>query len=182
MRRQHTLYFTVQQEDVMARVGIGGERRRSATDIGNREHCKVSFGEVEPLRFGVGDVDRELAKESQDASRLRRAGGVVVAGDEDDLRIGERRTQPAELQKGVDDRRIRRPHVVKDVAADENELGTKCDRLVDRRLKRARDVCLPLVDPTRSQTLVLPESEVEVGEVDETHARGLRFEVEGLRV
>ena len=44
------------------------------------------------------------------------------------------------------------------------------------RAKRRRDVRLPLIDPGGSQPLVLPEAEMEVGEVDEAQGGNLAFE------
>ena len=35
--------------------------------------------------------------------------------------------------------------------------------------KGVRNVCLALVDPSRSETLILPVPEMEIGEMDEAH-------------
>ena len=48
----------------------------------------------------------------------------------------------------------------------------KLDGAIDCRPKRPRDICFPLVDAAGSETLVLPKSEVQVREMDETHAAG----------
>jgi hypothetical protein len=72
----------------------------------------------------------------------------------------------------VQDRRVRRPHLVEHVAGDEHHLGRELDDLVDRPRERLRHVCLALVDPTRSQPLILAVSEVQIGEVDEAQKLG----------
>jgi hypothetical protein len=53
------------------------------------------------------------------------------------------------------------------VAGDEHELGRELDDLVHRARERLRDVRLALIDPARRQSLVLPVSEMEIGEMDE---------------
>jgi hypothetical protein len=59
---------------------------------------------------------------------------------------------------------------MKDVAGDENEIRMKRDDLVDGALKGARYVRLTLIDPSRSEALILSEAEVDVREMDDTHA------------
>jgi hypothetical protein len=51
---------------------------------------------------------------------------------------------------------------VEDVAGDDDDIGGKLDRLVDRVPERSRDIRLALVDPSRGQTLILAIAEVEV--------------------
>jgi hypothetical protein len=58
------------------------------------------------------------------------------------------------------------------VAGDEHDLGRELDGLVDRPREGLRDVRLALVDPTRSQPLILAVSEVQIGEVDEAQKLG----------
>ena len=127
------------------------------------------LGKREPPRLAVDDVHAELREQPEDAARLRRARRVVVAGDDDDRRVGQRATQPRELHERVQDRRVGRPHGVKHVARDDDQLGRELDDAVDRRAKRRGDVRLPLVDPAGSEPLVLPVAEVEIGEVDQAH-------------
>jgi hypothetical protein len=107
-------------------------------------------------------MNAELAEQSENAAGLGGTRSVVIARHHHDLRARECRAQSAELQKGVNDGGVRWSNVVKDVAADQHELGTELYRAVDCRLKRARDVRLPLVDTARSQPLILSKSEVQV--------------------
>jgi len=59
------------------------------------------------------------------------------------------------------------------VSRDEHDLGRELDDLVDRARERLRDVRFALIDPARSQPLILAVAEVEVGEVDEAQTRGV---------
>jgi hypothetical protein len=61
---------------------------------------------------------------------------------------------------------------VEHVASDEHDLGRELDRLVDRPREGLGDVRLALIDPTRSQPLILAVSEVQIGEVDEAQKLG----------
>jgi hypothetical protein len=67
---------------------------------------------------------------------------------------------------------------VKHVARDEHEVRRKLDRLVDRARERLRDISLSLIDAARSQPLILAETQVQIGEVNE--AQGVSGEG-GLR-
>jgi hypothetical protein len=67
----------------------------------------------------------------------------------------------------VEDGGVGGAHLVKDVAADEHHVRRQLDDLVQRARERLRHVRLALVDAARSQPLVLAESQVQVGEVDE---------------
>ena len=58
---------------------------------------------------------------------------------------------------------------VKHVAGDEHELGTQLDHLVDHPTQRGRDIRLTLVDARGSLPLILPEAEVYVRDVNESH-------------
>jgi hypothetical protein len=58
------------------------------------------------------------------------------------------------------------------VAGDEHDLGRELDDLVDRTRERQRNVRFALIDPTRSQPLILAVSQVQIGEVDEAQKLG----------
>jgi hypothetical protein len=73
--------------------------------------------------------------------------------------------------EGVDDGRIAWPNRMKDVAGEHHNLGPDLDDPIDRTFEGPGDVRLPLVDPTGSEPLILPEAEVEVGEMKEAQAR-----------
>jgi hypothetical protein len=101
----------------------------------------------------------------------------VVPRDHDDLGARQRGAQPRELQICVEDGGVRRPHLVEHVAADEHDVRRELDHLVQRARERLRDVGLALVDPARSQPLILAVAEVQVGEVNEAQAQRDRDEL-----
>jgi hypothetical protein len=72
----------------------------------------------------------------------------------------------------VQDRRVRRPHLMKRVARDEHDVRSELDDPVDRARERLCDVRLALIDSARSQPLILAVSQVQVGEVDEAQKLG----------
>jgi hypothetical protein len=53
------------------------------------------------------------------------------------------------------------------VAADQDHLRRQLDHLVQRARERLRDVRLALIDPARSQPLILAVAKMNVGEVNE---------------
>jgi hypothetical protein len=117
-------------------------------------------------------VDAERSEEAQDATRLGGARRVVVPRDHHHFALRQRGAQTSELEVRVQDRRVRRPHLVEHVAGDEHDLGRELDGLVDRPREGLGDVRLALIDPTRSQPLILAVSEVQIGEVDEAQKLG----------
>ena len=99
----------------------------------------------------------------------------MVAGDHHDFSPWQRSAQPRELDVRVDDRGIRRAHLVEHVSGHEHDIGRNVDDLVHRALERLRHVRFTLIDAARSQPLILAEPEVQVGEVDESQGgRGRR--------
>ena len=95
----------------------------------------------------------------------------MISGDHHDLGRGKRGAQPRELEIRVQNRRVGRPHLMKDVAGDQDHLGRKLDHLVHCASERLHHVFFALIAPARSQPLVLAVSEVQVGEVDEAQTR-----------
>ena len=55
------------------------------------------------------------------------------------------------------------------IAGDQHQIGPQLDHLVDDPSQRIRDVSLALVDASGSLSLVLPEAEVYVREVNQSH-------------
>ena len=78
--------------------------------------------------------------------------------------------QPRELQERVQIAVFVGRTVWNTSPRDEHDVGRELDHPVDRARNDVRDVRLALIDAARSQPLVLPEAEVQVGEVDEAHA------------
>jgi hypothetical protein len=94
----------------------------------------------------------------------------VIAGEEQDICIGERLRESRELNEPVEDRLICRANGVKDVAGDDHDVGCELDDSVDSRAKGRSDVCLPLIDSAGSEPLILPVTEMQVGEMNQAHA------------
>jgi hypothetical protein len=171
VRTEHPLDLAVQQEDVPAMRAGGHELRPTVLVVGDREHGQVQLGEVERARFRIDDVHAQRDEQSEDASRLGGARRVVVPGDHDHFGARQRRAQARELEIRVEDGRVGRAHLMENVARDEHDVRRQLDHLVQRARERLRDVRLTLIDPTRSQPLILAVTEVEVGEVDEAQSR-----------
>jgi len=58
---------------------------------------------------------------------------------------------------------------VENVPGDQHEVRPELDDLVDHTPQRFRDIRLALVDASRGLSLVLPEAEVDVRQVNESH-------------
>jgi hypothetical protein len=153
------------------RPNAGSWRRR----VGNGQDGEVALRERQPPRLAVDHVDAQRGKEPEDAHRLGRTRGVVVARHHDDNGIGERADQPRELNVRLENGLVGGAHIVEHVARDQHQVRLDLDDLVDRRPEYRRDISLPLVDPGGGLPLELAVAEVEVGEVDEAHRRGRGF-------
>jgi hypothetical protein len=70
----------------------------------------------------------------------------------------------------VDDRRVHRPDGVENVPREHDHVGLEGDDPVDRGPKRVRDVGFALIDSRLRQAMVLTETEMEVGNVNQAHA------------
>src|SRR5512138_2483316 len=69
----------------------------------------------------------------------------------------------------MDDRRVRGPHRVKHIAGDEHNFRRDRNDLVDRPLERGGDVRFALIDPGGRLPLVLAETQMQIGYVDQPH-------------
>ena len=66
--------------------------------------------------------------------------------------------------------RIGRAHRMEDVPADDDHIGGQRRDLIGRALNRGFDIRLALIDTGRGEPLILTESQMEIGEVHQTHA------------
>ena len=167
--RQNALDLTVQKENVVSRGRIRLQTRPPLRHVRHREDFQVVLVDRNPSWLAIYHRDPELTEETEDAACLAGAWSVVVAGDHDDFRLGQHLTEPLKLKKRVEYRRIRGTHGVKDITGDENELRPQLDHDVDDALQRSRDIRLSLIQATRRLPLVLPEAEVYVRDVDQSH-------------
>ena len=94
----------------------------------------------------------------------------MVAGDDDDRRLGAKRVaQALELPEREDDRGVGRTHRVKQVAGDYDHVGALRDDVVDHAAEGVGDVGFPLVDASGGLAVVLADSEVGIRDMGEFH-------------
>ena len=145
--------------------------------VGDGQDREVERGKLQCARFAVHDMEPERREQPKNRSGFGGARRVVIAGDHHDLRPRQRSAQPSELQVGVQDRRVRRPHLMEDISTDQHDLGRQLDHLVQRARERLRDVSFALIDPSGRQPLVLAKAKMKVGEMDEAQTRRNRDEL-----
>ena len=93
----------------------------------------------------------------------------MFSRNHDDRDGGEIGAEPLQLLEEEEDRGIRRPDGVKDIARQHDQVGALSYQIVHRAPERIGDICLALVATPGGLPLVLAESEVQVGEVGEFH-------------
>src|SRR5438094_6287772 len=93
----------------------------------------------------------------------------MVSGYHHDRRVGQSHAQPLQLLEAEQDRGIRGPDGVEDVARYDDQVRTLDEQVVHRPAERLGDVGLALIPPSRRLPVVLAEAEVQVGEVRELH-------------
>ena len=123
--RQHPFDFTVQQQHVVASRRVRGQRRSQAHHVGHGQDREVALREREALGCGVHDVEPEGREQAQNAPGFGGARRVMVARDHDDDGVGKPAAEPRELIERVQNGRIRRPHVVKDVAGHDDHIWAR---------------------------------------------------------
>src|SRR5213592_1418000 len=74
-----------------------------------------------------------------------------------------------QLLEEKENSRVRRPHGMKHITAEEDQVGALRQQVVHRAAERLRDVGLALIPPPWRLPVVLAEAEVQVGEVRELH-------------
>jgi hypothetical protein len=117
----------------------------------------------------LDDVDPDGAKQRENAAGFGGARQVVIAGDHDHRRVGERGAKPGQFAEREQDHRVGGAHLMKDIAGDQDQVGGGLNDGVDGMPGGPRDVGLALVVTRRAQPLVLAEAKVEVGEVGDAH-------------
>ena len=93
----------------------------------------------------------------------------MVPSDHHHDRLGQRTRETRELVEGVNDGRIHRANAMEDVARQEDDVGLQRDDAIDGGAKRVRDVSFTLVDARLRQPVVLTESEMQIGDMNEAH-------------
>jgi hypothetical protein len=93
----------------------------------------------------------------------------VVAGNEDDRRLGQRLAQALKLLKGEENRGIGGPHRMEEVADHHDRVRTRRDDPVHRQPEGVGDIRLSLIDARGGLTMELPNTQVGIGEVGQSH-------------
>ena len=156
----------------MAGAPLRSKRRPLAGDerlVGNGQDREVERGILQPPRLVHGDVHSQLLEEAENGPGLRRARRVVIAGDQHDRRFGQRLAESLKLLEGEDDRGVGGSDGVEEVAGEDDRVRARGDDPVHGEPEGAGDVGLSLVDAGRDLTMVLPNSQVGIGEVGQSH-------------
>ena len=93
------------------------------------------LGHAYPLWLALNHSYAQLAKKTEDAASLAGARSVVIAGDDHDFAMRQRALQALELHERGENRRIGRPHCVKNVAGHQHQLRAQLDYSIDDRAK-----------------------------------------------
>jgi hypothetical protein len=94
----------------------------------------------------------------------------VIPGHHHHDRPWNRARQPCELIERVDDRRVHRANGVENISGENHHVGLERYDPVDRAPERVRHVSLSLIDARLRQTVVLTETEMQIGDVNQAHA------------
>ncbi len=116
-----------------------------------------------------GHLDSDLLEQTQNRSGLDRARGVVVSGDQNYRGFRECVPQTLKLPEREDDRGIGRSNRMKEIPRDHHDVRHRPDDAVNRGAKGLRHVGFSLIDAARSLPVVLPDTEVRIGDVCEFH-------------
>jgi hypothetical protein len=135
----------------------------------DREDAEVELGIDQPAWLVGGDVDSELLEEPKDRAGLYGSRRIMVAGDENDGRVRQGFAEPLELPKRKDDGVVRRTDGMKQIARDDHRIGPGGYHAVDGVSECLSDVCFPLIEASRSLPVVLPDSEVRIGDMGQFH-------------
>jgi hypothetical protein len=103
----------------------------------------------------------------------------VIASDENDGRFGERFAQALKLTKREHNRCIGGPNGMKEIARDHHRIGPGGDDAIDRAPKCLGDVGFTLIDAGWGLPVVLPNSEVRIGDMSQFH--GWRMDLNALK-
>jgi hypothetical protein len=103
----------------------------------------------------------------------------VIAGDEDNPRGRERFAEPLELPEGKDYGGVGGANRMKEIAGNDHNVRPRADHAVHGGTESLGDVSFPLVDAARSLPVILPDSEMRIGDVSQFH--GLRMGPNALK-
>ena len=93
----------------------------------------------------------------------------MVTGDEDNRGVWESLAKPLELPEGKDDRVVGGPDRMKEIARDDNNVGSSGDDAVNGGTEGLGNVGFPLINACRGLPMVLPDAQVGVRDVGQFH-------------
>ena len=170
-----TAIHAVREQHVDGRAARFGPQRRTfclcERLLRHREHGAIELGQDDAACFFDRDFHTQRLVQPQDRARLRRSRGVVLSGNRDDGRRRQAAAEAMQLAEEEEDRGIRRPDRMENVAGNDDQLGLLLEQVVHHPAERLRDVRLALVRTPWRLPVELAEPEVKVGEVRELHCK-----------
>ncbi|HVD32665.1 MAG TPA: hypothetical protein VNC19_03740, partial [Gemmatimonadales bacterium] len=94
---------------------------------------------------------------------------ILVAGDEDNGRVGESLAEPLELPERKHNRVIGGPDGMKQIARDDDRVRSSCNHAVNGGAEGLGNIGFPLIDACRGLPMVLPDAQVGVRDVGKFH-------------
>ena len=104
----------------------------------------------------------------------------MVAGDEDDGRGRESVAQSLELFEREDNGGVGRAHRVKEIAGENHNIWPRVNHPVNVSTESLGDVSFPLVDAARGLPVILPDSEMRIGDMSQFH--GWRMDLKNVKI
>jgi hypothetical protein len=104
----------------------------------------------------------------------------VVAGDEDYRRGRESFAQPLELPERKDDGGVGRANRMKEITGDDYNVRPRGNHAVDGSTESVSDVGFPLVDAARGLPVILPDSEMWIGDMSQFY--GWRMDLKNVKI
>ena len=93
----------------------------------------------------------------------------MVTGDENYRRVREGFAKPLELPERKDDRGVAGPDGMKEIAGEDDRVGSSGDDAVNSGAEGLGNVGFPLIDACRGLPMVLPDAQVGVRNVGQFH-------------
>ena len=93
----------------------------------------------------------------------------MVAGDEDNRGVWESLAEPLELPERKDNGVIGGPDGMKEIARNDNSVGSSGDDAVNSGAEGLGNVGFPLIDACRGLPVILPDAQVGVRDVGKFH-------------
>ena len=93
----------------------------------------------------------------------------MVAGDENNRCLRKSLAEPLELPEGEDDGVIAGPDGMKEIAREDNHVGSSGDDTINGGAEGLGNVSFPLIDACRGLPMVLPDAQMGIRDVGQFH-------------